>query len=133
MTQTICHDPFALTRNCNGRGVTRTGTGAATRIDDLLEKVYRLAALGDLQAATDKIFDTVDRLLLEGAFPVCDEILRRVDVQRLPTALMRSFLTITAAAKDKLPARKAFYNQVLAEMIRLKGNEKAQRLLEHLA
>ena len=46
---------------------------------------------------------------------------------------MRSLLTITAAAKDKLPARQAFYDQVLREMIRLKGNEKAQGLLGQLA
>ncbi len=139
MTQAMLRDPFALTRTCNGRGITRTGTGRGApavedfRIDEFLEAVYGLGALEDLQGATDKIFETVDRLLLEGAFTVCNEILCRVDVHKLPTALMRSFLTITAAAKDKLPARKAFYNQVLSEMIRLKGNEKAERLLGQLA
>src|SRR5258707_15637905 len=80
----------------------------ALRINEFLEEVYHLAA-GDLQSATDTIFETIDRLLLDGAFTVCNEILRCVDVRRLPTALMRSFLTITAAAKDKLPARSAFY------------------------
>jgi len=104
----------------------------AMRIDEFLEEVYHLAAV-DLQGATDKIFETIDRLLLEGAFTVCNEILRRVEVRRLPTALMRSFLTITAAAKDTLPARSAFYDQVLSELIRLKGNEKAQRILGQLA
>jgi hypothetical protein len=103
------------------------------RIDEFLQEVYSLAVREDWQGATDQIFETVDRLLLEGAFTVCNEILRHVDVRRLPTALMRSFLTITAAAKDKLPARQAFYHQVLSEMIRLKGNEKAQRLLGQLA
>jgi hypothetical protein len=105
----------------------------APDIDDFLEEVYTLAGVDDLQAATDRIFDTMDRLLLRGAFTACNEILRRVDLHRLPTALMRSFLTITAAAKDRLPARKLFYKAVLAEMTRLKGDEKANRLLGQLA
>ena len=114
-------------------GRTSAASGETTLINEFLEEVYSLTVLGDLQGATDKIFETVDRLLLEGAFTVCNEILRCVEVRRLPTALWRSFLTITVAAKDKLPARKAFYHQVLSEMIRLKGNEKAQRLLGQLA
>ncbi len=139
MTQAMATSniPWALAGTCNGRGVTGTGRVAAPSeqlpIDEFLEEVYNLAAREDLQGATDKIFETVDRLLLAGAFTDCNEILRLIDLHRLPTALMRSFLTITAAAKDKLPARKAFYNQVLRETIRLKGNEKAQRILGQLA
>jgi hypothetical protein len=108
-------------------------SGEAIFIDEFLEKVYSLAGVGDLQGATDAIFETVDRSLQEGAFSACNEILQRVDVLRLPTAPMRSFLTITAAAKDQLPARKIYYDWVLSEMIRLNGNEMAQRLLGQLA
>jgi hypothetical protein len=161
MTHAVPCSPFALAPDSNGRGLTTTAVAkvparpqghtvavsprratqgppvAESRetplIDRFLEAIYDLAVLGDLQAATDQIFETVDRFLLQGAFSTCDEILRRVDVQRLPTALMRSFLTITAPAKDKLPARKAFYDTVLSEMIHLKGKEKAERLLGQLA
>jgi hypothetical protein len=105
----------------------------AIQTDDFLEEVYTLATLGDFQEATDEIFQTIDRLLLDGAFTVCNEMLRRADIRKLPLPLMRSFLTITAAAKDKLPARKSFYSQVLSEMRRLKGEDKAQRLLGKLA
>ena len=108
------------------------GSATSMCIDEFLAEVYSLADRGDLQAATDKIFETVDRLLLAGEFVVCDQILRHVDVRRLPTALRRSFLTITAGAKDKLPARKGFYEQVFSEMIHLKGNENAQRILGEL-
>jgi hypothetical protein len=105
----------------------------ARSADNILEEVYSLSVIGDLQGATDKVFDTFDGLLLEGDCAACNEILRKVDVSRLSTALMRSFLTITAAAKEKLPARKALYKQVLSEMIRLKGKEKAERLIGQLA
>ena len=137
MTQAMLQIPWALIHNGNGRGVSETGTGAVSGevifIDEFLDKVYGLAALGNLQEATDTIFETIDRLLLNGEFTLCSEILRGVDERRLPTALMRSFLTITAAAKDRLPARKALYAGVLSEMIRLKGDEIAQRLLGRLA
>lgn len=118
----------------NPRGwVTVAVSGERQRIEKFLEAVYKLAELGDLQGATDEIFETVDQLLLDEKFGYCNKIVSRIDLHRLPTALMRSFLTITAAAKDKLPARRTFYEQVLKEMIRLKGNEKAQRLLGQLA
>jgi hypothetical protein len=103
------------------------------RIEDFLDEVYRLASLNDIEGATDRIFDHIDRLLSDGAFIVCDEILRRVDVEKLPTALMRSFLTITAAAKDKLPWREALYQKVERKMIQLKGEEKTKRIIGRLA
>jgi hypothetical protein len=106
------------------------------QIVDFLEEVYDKAGLDDIQGATDRIFDYIDRLLCGGSedsIPVCDEILRRVEVARLPTTLMRSFLTITAAAKDRLPARQAFFTIVEQEMIRQKGAEKAKRLLCNLS
>lgn len=98
-------------------------------LDDFLGRVYRLAELNDLEGATDKVFRFIDNLLLGGDFHTCNEILRQADVKQLPSSLLRSFLTITAAAKDKLPARADFYQEAFAEMVRLKGEEKAHRLL----
>lgn len=104
------------------------------KIEEFLEQVYRLCDLNDLEGATDKVFRYIDDLLLEGEFPVCNEVFKRADVKRLPTALLRSFLTITASAKSRLPARKAFYKDAFAEMVRVKGDtDKAQRLLGLLA
>jgi len=122
-------DEFADTARKPARSEAREG-----QIEDFLEEVYRLGDLNDLQGATDRVFKYIDDLLLAGAFPVCNEILERADVKRLSTALMRSFLTITAAAKEKLPARVAFYRDAFAEMVRLKGDaDKARRLLGRLA
>src|SRR5437899_2616825 len=46
------------------------------KIEDFLQEVYGLAGLNDIESATDRIFDTIDRLLCDGAFTVCDEILQ---------------------------------------------------------
>lgn len=102
---------------------------AASFLDD----VYRLVDAGDLQSATDRVFDHIDRLLCENSFDICDTILQQVDVERLPTALMRSFLTITAPAKDHLPSRQPLFERIEQEMMRQKGPEMTQRLIGRLA
>ncbi len=106
---------------------------ARMRIGNFLEDVYKLAEINDLDGATDRIFDFMDRLLCDGLFGVCDEVLRTVDVARLPTALMRSFLSITSAAKQKLPSRVALYRKTEKKMVELKGVEKTQRIIGKLA
>jgi hypothetical protein len=134
MTLVMYGPPLALIPSCNGSGIT--SAPAVGMVDDsaaFLAEVYQLADAGKLQDATDKIFETVDRCLLNEQFDYCNKLLSRIDPRRLPTALMRSFLTITSAAKDKLPARSAFHEQVFQEMSRLKGEEKAHRILGPLA
>ncbi len=103
------------------------------RIDVFLEEVYGLARINDLDGATDRVFDFIDRLLCDGDFGVCDEVLRRIDVCKLPTTLMRSFLTITASVKDKLPSRNALYRTIEVKMVERKGTEKTQRIIGKLA
>jgi hypothetical protein len=98
-----------------------------------LQEVYALSANHDLGGATDRIFGHIDSLLCLGNFPRCNAILKQIELEKLPATLMRSFLTITAAAKDKLPARKALYDRVVTEMTRLKGRVNTERLLSRLA
>lgn len=124
-----------ITADPKGEKADAPGVGAvdAANICTFLEEVYRLAAIDNLQSATDRVFDHIDQLLCAGSFDVCDEILKRVDVARLPAPLLRSFLTITAAAKEKLPARQPFFVKAEQEMARLRGPEMAKRLLGRLA
>jgi hypothetical protein len=106
---------------------------AKMQIDRFLEEVYKLAKLDDLDGATDRIFDFIDRLLCDSLFPVCDEVLRRVDVEKLSTSLMRSFLSITDAAKHKLPSRPAFYQKIEQRMVCLKGLAATCKIIGNLA
>lgn len=101
-------------------------------VGQFLEDVYELGKQ-DLEDATDRIFDHIDRLLLDSNFVQVDQILARVDVKKIPTALMRSFLTITAPAKNQLQARAELYKKIEKEMLELKGVEKTQRLIGRLA
>jgi hypothetical protein len=106
---------------------------ARRHVDTFLAEVYSLAGIGDTDAAGDKVFDFLDRLLCDGFFTVCDEILGRVEVKRLPPTLMRSFLSITAPARHKLPSRKTLYKQIEKRMIELRGPEKTRRIIGNLA
>jgi len=101
--------------------------------DEFLAQLYQLDAAGDLQSATDKAFDYIDRLLSLGMFGVSNEILKRVQVERLSTSLMRSLLTITFAAKRHLQDREDFFEQVEKEMTSRRGPEVTTRLLSRLA
>ena len=102
------------------------------RLEDFLQQVYALARLNDIQGATDLIFSYLDRLLCNGLFYICDDILKRVEIEKLPTTLMRSILSITAPAKDKLPSRRALYERIERRMVELKGQQTTARLLGRL-
>ena len=89
--------------------------------------------MGDMDAAGYRIFDFLDRVLLDGFYAVCDDILTSVDVEELDTKLMRSFLSITAPAKKRLLSRAALYKKIERKMIHLKGPEKTRRIIGNLA
>lgn len=104
---------------------------SALGVSAFLEDVYDIGQR-DIQAATDKVFDTIDRLLCDGREDLCDEILASVEVARLPSALLRSFLTITAPAKDRLRSRSSFFAKAFDEVKRQRGLDLAKRLLGRL-
>jgi hypothetical protein len=106
---------------------------ASQHIPTFLSEVYRLSQLGDTDTAGFKIYDFLDRVLIDGFFAVCDNILSKVDVEKLDTKLMRSFLSITTPAKKKLPSRAVLYKKIEAKMLVLRGEEKSRRILANLA
>jgi hypothetical protein len=96
-------------------------------------EVYSLSQIGDTDTAGFKIFDFLDRVLIDGFYTVCDDILSMVDVEKLDTKLMRSFLSVTAPAKLKLPSRAALYKRIERKMTQLRGPDKARRIIGSLA
>lgn len=104
-------------------------TYTTSDIDNFLDKVYLLSRLDKVDSATDLIFDYIDWLLRAGEFNTCNELLLRVDVEKLTTTLMLSFLTITAAAKSKLGARSDMYQRVESRMTRLMDGDVTRHLI----
>ncbi len=93
----------------------------ADEIARFLDRVLRLDRSKEVQVATDQVYDVFDRLLTERALETCDRILMQVDISKFSTSLLRSFLTITAAAKEELKERSPFFARVEKEMIRQRG------------
>ncbi|MCA9182226.1 MAG: hypothetical protein KDA51_12260 [Planctomycetales bacterium] len=77
-----------------------------------LPTVYSLVGQAREEEAADIVFEKIDDLLCAGQFRRCDELLQMVDVKRLDTKVMLSFLAITLAAKDKLPGRRSLVQHV---------------------
>lgn len=98
-------------------------------IEAFLDRVYDLAEKSQSRRAIDVIFLHMNTLLMDGKFHVCDRILSEVDLQKIPPMLMTSFLTITAAARKKLPHRPMFYRNVRRLVEAKRGPASADRLL----
>ena len=57
----------------------------------------------------DLVYDLIDELLLVGKFETVDHILRLIHPLDLPIDLVLGYLTVTLAAKSKLPWRKVLF------------------------
>ena len=64
----------------------------------------------------DIIYDRIDDLLSDGKFNEVDNMLKNLDVNRIDEDEMLSYLTITAAAKNILLNRKAFFEKVKTKL-----------------
>ena len=94
-----------------------------------LDRVYGLQSKGQARHAIDVVFQHMNRLLMEGRFEDCDEILSRVELRRIPPMIMAAFLTITAAARKELKNRPVFFENVRLLVEAERGPEDAKRLL----
>jgi hypothetical protein len=104
---------------------------APARFEDWLDDVYAFVAAKDDERAVELVFDTIDDLLLEGRFQVCDDTLRAVDVERLNPTLLLALLSITLAAKDRLHGREALLKRI-ERRLRTLAPERVEELLHGL-
>lgn len=98
-------------------------------VDLFLNTLYNLPNVDD---GCFYIFDTIDRLLCDGDFKTCDDILKKIDVNNLSTSLMRSFLCITESAKDKLPSRLSLFEKIKIKFTEIRGEDKMLRVIGRL-
>lgn len=106
--------------------------GSTGEANAFLDTVYDFVKRQKEDHAIDVIFEYINQLLVERRFEACDRILGDVEIARIPTVLMVSFLTITAAAKSKLRNRRRFYKSVERFVALERGNKAAQHLLDGL-
>lgn len=77
-----------------------------------LENLYQLCSAENRGAAVDLVLYTFDDLLYARNVSMCNELLKRVDVDRLLTEVSLAFLMETFRASRALPERVGFYYRV---------------------
>lgn len=97
-----------------------------------LDELYNLISNHQDNDATDMIFNTIDVLFIDKSFNECDKLLKDIDVRKLSTKAMRSFLVITYPAKEMLPSRQHFFCRVKNTMIEIKGIDETNRIVGSL-
>lgn len=76
-------------------------------MEDVLEDIYRLISLGELDKAIDQMMDWVDKRCSAGNVEEVDEFFRNYDFERGEDVVALGMLTITLPWKDKLKNRAA--------------------------
>lgn len=98
---------------------------------DLLDRIYFLDYHGKVDAALDHLFEWVDDELQAGMFQTVDDLLFAVQPDRCGTTLLLGILTITGAAREKLPSRARFYESV-SNVLHQRHPGRVERLLHGL-
>jgi hypothetical protein len=78
------------------------------------------------------LYVRIDDLLLAGDFATVDRDIAAVDVEEAPLVLLLGWLSITAAAADRLAERAAFARKVATRVNRDETAERAAELLRGL-
>lgn len=81
-----------------------------------LQEVYDLASEGKYLDAGDVIMDEMDQMFLDGNFNLANQVLPVIELEKLDTNLVTTFLCITLAARDKLPFREDFVQRAKARL-----------------
>lgn len=86
----------------------------------------------DIESALDALYDRIDDRLLAGDFVTVDREIASVDVAATDLTMLLGWLTITYAARERLPARGRFAVSVFGRAEREQGTDKAVELLRGL-
>jgi hypothetical protein len=86
--------------------------------ETLLTDVYRLAGAGEIDAALDLIYKTIDDMMFDGNLDDVDEILRRADVTSVDASIVLGFLAITLPVANRLKHRSAYFAKTKTHLAR---------------
>ena len=98
---------------------------------DWLQQIYRLVEAGgghNIDDAIDLLFDHIDEMFLEGRFEECNDLLPKIDLEKMDTYLLVGLLSITFAAKNKLSYHPEFESKI-EERLKVLAPDRAHRLI----
>ncbi len=78
------------------------------------------------------LYKHIDELLMAGHFDSCNELLKSFELSRVKDLLWGGLLTITFAAREKLPERARLYSKIFNRLSESRTPAKANELLQGL-
>ena len=112
--------------------VNAPATAPRSEFRAFLDEVYGLVAAGSERKALTRIFDFCDELVLAENFSSCSAVLKEVDLDRLEATTALGFLSITNAAKERLPDRPQYLDRVATMLSRTRTEDYVDGLLRGL-
>lgn len=94
--------------------------------DEFLDAVY---ARDSAAPVSSFVFQWFEARFLEGAFPVCDAVLDRVDLARFGLRATLATLAVTSLLAEWLPRRRAFVARASAYVVAERTDADARALL----
>lgn len=94
-----------------------------------IEEIYKLVELQEYDEACDILYQDMDSMFLDGEFDQCNEMLKLINLDKLDINLLVGLLSITYAAKDKLPYRDNLYNKIQQKFDLLCSDRKEKLLV----
>ena len=96
-----------------------------------LDAMYQFVEEGRTAAALDVLFNHIDDMLCDGDFQKCDDVIQRIDLERLDTNLLVGVLSITLAAREKL-SRRAQVVQAIRKRLEILAPGRVEALMSEL-
>lgn len=94
----------------------RAQNEGSSELQQALADSVCLAEKGKTDDALDRLYSAIDAALERGDFEICDHFLKSTDVDRVVPDLLVGLLTVTHAARDRLPARAALFEATRARL-----------------
>jgi hypothetical protein len=105
---------------------------AEDKTGKFLKKIYYLSRDGHIDAGIDEVIDYFDKLLQQGDWPTCANVLLRADVPKLDAAVALAMLSMTLMAKHDISTRPVFYSRLRHVLVARRGRDEARQLLTGL-
>lgn len=85
---------------------------ASKRANSFVNRAQRLESHGQIDAALDMIYDSVDELMRNGEFARLDSILESILITELSVDILLGVLTATLPARNRVPSRSKLFGEI---------------------
>lgn len=129
----ICFRPlFELFQKCNSEFIIQEEFINHINSSNFFIKLGRVYSQTSIDETLDFIFKTIDKMLLEGEFDLCDKILSHVIVENFSIDILLSIATVTFPWRLKLSCRENYIRKLKKHLERVLPINEAKEISYYL-